>query len=177
VTRAEASGQATVRAAGPDDAARIAEINVRSWQAAYRGIVPRTILDRMEIEPTRETWLRRMAALGQRSLFVVELEGRIEGYVLEGPARDHDLPDLAGEVYAIYVDPPAQRHGLGRALLEAATEDLRTAGFEPLILWVLAANAPGRRFYEACGWQGDGTVRAIDFDGTPVDETRYRVAE
>ncbi|HXI81667.1 MAG TPA: GNAT family N-acetyltransferase [Verrucomicrobiae bacterium] len=177
MTRAEASGRATVRAAGPDDAGRIAEINVRSWQAAYRGIVPRAVLEGMEIDPSRETWLRRMAGLGQRSLFVVELDGRVEGYVLAGPARDHDLPDLAGEVYAIYVDPPAQGHGLGRALLEAATLDLQTAGFEPLILWVLSANTPGRRFYEACGWQTDGTVRAIDFDGTSVDETRYRVAE
>jgi ribosomal protein S18 acetylase RimI-like enzyme len=174
MTRAEASGRATVRAAGPDDAGRIAEINVRSWQAAYRGIVPRAILDGMDSESSRATWLRRIADLGQRSLFVGELDGRIEGYVLAGPARDHDLPDLAGEVYAIYVDPPAQGRGIGRALLDAATVDLTTAGFEPLVLWVLTANEPGRGFYEACGWRADGTTRPIDFDGSPVDETRYR---
>jgi GNAT superfamily N-acetyltransferase len=174
MTDAEATRRATVRAAVPDDARRIAEINVRSWQAAYVGIVPRAILEEMEVESRRLTWLGRIADLGQRTLFVGELDGRVEGYVLSGPVRDHDLPDLAAEVYAIYVDPPAQGRGLGRAMLEAATDELRSAGFEPIVLWALTANAPGRAFYEACGWRADGTSRAIDFDGTAVDEMRYR---
>jgi GNAT superfamily N-acetyltransferase len=174
VTPAEGTGRALVRAAVPDDAGRIAEVNVRSWRAAYAGIVPQAILAGMVIEPRRVTWLDRIADLGQRTLFVAELDGRVEGYALSGPTRDHDLPDLAGEVYAIYVDPPAQGRGLGRALLEAASGELASAGFEPLVLWVLTANASGRAFYEACGWRSDGAARPIDFDGTPVDEMRYR---
>jgi GNAT superfamily N-acetyltransferase len=174
VTNAEGTGEAFVRPASPADAGRIAEVNVRSWQATYAGIVPKAILDGMEAGPRRQTWLERIVSLGQRTLFVAELDGRVEGYVLSGPARDHDLPDLAGEVYAIYVDPPAQGHGIGRALFDAATSELREAGFEPLILWVLTANALGRGFYEACGWRPDGSTRPIDFDGTPVDEVRYR---
>jgi GNAT superfamily N-acetyltransferase len=170
--KASASG-AIIRAAGPDDAGRIAEVNVRSWQAAYAGIVPDGILDGMAVEPSRLVWLGRIADLGQRTLFVAELDGRVEGYALSGPARDHDLPDLAGEVYAIYVDPPVQGRGLGRALLDTASEELRAAGFEPLVLWVLTANAAGRGFYQACGWRPDGETRPIDFDGTPVDELRY----
>jgi ribosomal protein S18 acetylase RimI-like enzyme len=174
VTEGKTTGRVVVRAAEADDAQRIAEINVRSWQAAYRGIVPSTFLGDMSVEPRRLAWLGRMADLGQRRLFVAELDGRIEGYVLTGPARDHDLPDLAGEIYAIYVDPPTQGRGLGRALLDAGMGELKAAGFEPLVLWVLAANASGRAFYEACGWQSDGLQRPIDFDGTLVDETRYR---
>ena len=177
MTRAGGTGQAIVRTAGPDDAPRIAEVNVRSWKAAYAGIVPDAILDGMDIDRYRETWLRRIADLGQRSLFVAVLDGRIEGYVLSGPARDHDLPDLAGEVYAIYVDPPAQRRGLGRVLLDAGEGELRGAGFEPLVLWVLTANAQGRGFYQACGWRPDGETRQIDFDGTPVAELRYALRQ
>jgi ribosomal protein S18 acetylase RimI-like enzyme len=174
VTGAEETGRIIVRAAIPDDAGRIAEVNVRSWQAAYAGIVPDAILTRMEAEPRRLTWLERIVDLGQRTLLVAALDGRVEGYVLSGPTRDHDLPDLAGEVYAIYVDPPAQRRGIGRALLDAASGELREAGFEPLVLWVLTANTLGRGFYETCRWQPDGSTRPIDFDGTPVDEVRYR---
>ncbi|HEX5824958.1 MAG TPA: GNAT family N-acetyltransferase [Candidatus Limnocylindrales bacterium] len=174
MTGAGATVAPIVRAAAPADARRIAEVNVRSWQATYRGIVPSTILDGMNVEPQRTTWLGRIADLGQRSLFVAELDGRVEGYALSGPSRDHDLPELAGEVYAIYVDPPAQRQGLGRALLDAASTELRSAGFDPLVLWVLTANVHGRGFYEACRWEPDGTSRPIDFDGTPVDELRYR---
>jgi GNAT superfamily N-acetyltransferase len=174
VIEADGTGRAIVRAAGPADAGRIAEVNIRSWRAAYAGIVPSAILDGMEAEPRRLTWLGRIADLGQRTLFVAELDGRVEGYVLSGPARDHDLPELAGEVYAIYVDPDAQGRGIGRVLLDAASNELQDAGFEPLVLWVLTANAPGRGFYGACNWWPDGSSRPIDFDGTPVDEVRYR---
>jgi len=174
VRNVKETGRGLVRAAVQADAQRIAEINVRSWQAAYAGIVPAAILDGMEVESRRATWLERMADLGQRTLFVGELRGRVEGYVLSGPYRDHDLPELTGEVYAIYVDPPKQGRGMGRALLDAAARELRSAGFQPLVLWVLTANVPGRRFYEACGWKDDGFERPIDFDGTPVDEVRYR---
>jgi GNAT superfamily N-acetyltransferase len=174
LTGADASGRVVLRTAGPADAERIAEINVRSWLAAYDRIVPRAILDAMEVEPRRLTWLGRIADLGQRTLLVGELDGRVEGYVLAGPARDHDVPDIAGEVYAIYVDPSGWGRGLGRALLVAVSDELRAAGFDPLVLWVLTANVAGRRFYEACGWRSDGSSRPIDFDGTNVDETRYR---
>jgi GNAT superfamily N-acetyltransferase len=163
-----------IRTADPADAERIAEINVRSWRTAYDGIVPRAILDGMDVEPRRLTWLGRIADLGQRSLLVADLDDRVEGYVLGGPARDHDVPDVAGEVYAIYVDPSAWRQGLGQSLLDAVAAELRAGGFEPLVLWVLTANATGRAFYEACGWRTDGSSRAIDFDGTDVAETRYR---
>lgn len=175
MTPAEGAHGVVIRAAVPNDAARIAEVNVRSWRTTYKGIVPKSILDGMNIERYRETWLGRIADLGQRVLLVAELDGRIEGYALSGPSRDrdHGLHELAGEVYAIYVDPPAQGRGLGRALLEAAASELRTAGFEPLVLWVLTANAHGRGFYQACGWRPDGETRPIDFNGTAVDELRY----
>ena len=177
MTGTAGEGPAAVRAAVPDDAGRIAEINIRSWRAAYAGIVPDAVLDAMDLEPRRKLWLDRIADLRQRTLFVAELGGRVEGYALSGPARDHDLPDLAGEVYAIYVDPPAQRRGLGRALLDAASAELRANGFEPQVLWVLTANALGRDFYQACGWRPDGSTRPIDFDGTAVDELRYTLRQ
>jgi RimJ/RimL family protein N-acetyltransferase len=39
---------------------------------------------------------------------------------------------------------------------------------------VLTDNVRARRFHEAAGWRADGTVRVLDFDGTPIDELRYR---
>jgi hypothetical protein len=37
-----------IRPAVPDDAAAIAVVRVRSWQAAYAGLVPSGVLDSMD---------------------------------------------------------------------------------------------------------------------------------
>jgi ribosomal protein S18 acetylase RimI-like enzyme len=166
--------EARVRPALPEDAARIGEINVVTWRATYGGIVPQPILDGMTVEARSGWWRKRIEDPGERRVAVAELDGSVEGYVLYGPARDHDLPDLAGEVYAIYVHPDAQRRGLGSALLEAAREALDEDGYEPLVLWVITRNAAARSFYESLGWQADGSAQPIDFDGTQVEEIRYR---
>ncbi|MDJ0769002.1 MAG: GNAT family N-acetyltransferase [Ilumatobacter sp.] len=55
---------------------------------------------------------------------------------------------LGNEVGAIFVDPDRQREGVGRALLDAVS-----ASRPCLVLDVFEANAIGRRFYEAYGFE------------------------
>jgi hypothetical protein len=61
-------------------------------------------------------------------------------------------------------------------MFEAAVADLRERRLAPLVLWVLTLNARGRRFYEAASWRPDGAARNLDFDGTPIEELRYRAS-
>ena len=82
----------------------------------------------------------------------------------------------AGEIEAIYLAPEARGTGLGRPLLEAAAAGLARAGFATAVLWVLTANEEARRFYERAGFRPDGAARSLDFDGTPIEEIRYRRA-
>ena len=81
----------------------------------------------------------------------------------------------AGEIYAIYVAPWAQRQGVGRALMTDALEWLRDHARWPIALWVIVGNEAGIGFYKHLGFQPDGARQPIDFDGTPVDEIRYRL--
>jgi GNAT superfamily N-acetyltransferase len=164
---------AVVRPALPGDASAIARIHVRSWRAAYAGIVPQPILDGLSAQRRAEFWLDAIANTTNDPKWVVERDGRILGFAATGPARDDDLPPQSGEVHAIYVDPDAWSTGLGRALFATAVEDLAGRGFGGLVLWVLTDNARGRRFYEAAGWRPDGTRRVLDFGGTPIEEMRY----
>jgi hypothetical protein len=46
----------TVRPARPDDALPVAGVHVRSWQAAYRGLLPDDYLDGLRAE---ERWYSR----------------------------------------------------------------------------------------------------------------------
>jgi ribosomal protein S18 acetylase RimI-like enzyme len=164
----------TVRAASVADARRIAEIRVQSWRATYAGIVPAPILERMDVA-RNEAWIMdRIAGPAARTTLVVEgADGRVAGYALSAPAGDADAFGL-GEVEAIYLDPEARGRGLGPPLLRAAMDALALAGLETVVLWVLSTNGPARRFYERAGFTLDGAARMLDFDGTAIEEIRYR---
>ncbi|MGH2840330.1 MAG: hypothetical protein ACRDKY_05850 [Solirubrobacteraceae bacterium] len=51
----------TVRTATRDDAHPIARVHVRSWQVAYRGLLPDAILDGLSVEERRTIWHQLLA--------------------------------------------------------------------------------------------------------------------
>jgi ribosomal protein S18 acetylase RimI-like enzyme len=166
----------TIRRATPDDARAIAEVTVASWQAAYRGILPQEFLESLRVEPRRVAWQAMLShdSSGGTPAWVAEDQGRVWAFVSAGPARDEDVTQPAGEIYALYVEPSAWRQGLGRSLLATATAHLLEDTGATLTLWVLEANLPARAFYEAMGWEADGARREFDLGGSTSTEVRYR---
>ena len=158
----------------------MADLHVRSWQVAYRGVVPDAILDGFSIPQRRDSWARTIGLASAEPsrdgrIWVVEEAGGVRGFATTRPGRDDDLPPGAGEVHSIYLAPEAWSRGLGSALLATAVDDLQARGFSPVVLWVIEANGRARRFYERAGWRLDGGRQPIDFDGVPVGEVRYRL--
>ena len=45
-----------IRPAIPADARPIAEVHVRTWQEAYRGIVPDAVLDALDVDDRERRW-------------------------------------------------------------------------------------------------------------------------
>jgi ribosomal protein S18 acetylase RimI-like enzyme len=166
-----------IRAARMQDIPQIAVVHVRSWQAAYRGLLPQAYLDGLDPAQRISQWERIVSAAGRAGggTLVADAGGRVCGFVSYGPARDDDADARrAGEIYAIYLAPAAWGKGTGRQLMAAALGRLGQAGFGQVILWVLGSNARARRFYEAGGWLDDGAVKDDDSFGVPVTEVRYR---
>ncbi|MGO9874305.1 MAG: GNAT family N-acetyltransferase [Acidimicrobiia bacterium] len=62
---------------------------------------------------------------------------------------------------------------VGRALIAAAREHLRSQGFTEACLWVLVGNDRAERFYRADGWVSNGTRRVAAVHGVVVNEVRY----
>lgn len=173
-----------IRDAEPADARALAQIRVASWRMAYAGIVPGAILERMDVARNEEFFAARIAttsgtAEGRETIAIesdFEPDGSspvVQGYALIGPCADPDAAGL-GEIEAIYLDPSAIGHGLGRVLLDAAVERLRIAKRAAIVLWVLTDNDRARRFYVRSGFEADGAVRMLDFDGVSIEEIRYR---
>lgn len=168
-----------IRPATGDDATAIAEVHVRSWQRAYRGIVIDAYLDSLSVEQRAAEWAQRITR-GGAPLFVAFDRDLLIGWICIGPCRDDDLKNrvpAVGEIWALYVAPPSWGRGIGNALWLHAREHLIGAGYGDVTLWVFSDNARGRQFYERCGFTLDaGSQQRFDLGGAPVDEVRYRIA-
>ena len=160
--------QVPVRRAVTDDAAAIADIHVRSWQAAYRGLMPDELLDGLSVADREEMWREEAQARGESGvLFVAEHEGAIAGFcALAEPSRDEDAGPEVAEVGAIYIDPDVWRVGVGRALMETALTHLQAGGWREATLWVLAGNEPALNFYARFGFAPDGFEKLYERGGT-----------
>jgi GNAT superfamily N-acetyltransferase len=167
----------TVRRASPDDAADIGVMHVRSWQSAYRGLMPQDYLDRLDPADRAERWRRTLRDMDwSRAGILVITEGvEIVGFAGFGPTRDaDDDPAQVGEIAAIYLLPEVWGKGLGRRLMGSALEDLAAVGYVQAALWVLDSNMRARRFYAHGGWVEDGAAKQDDSRGFPITEVRYR---
>jgi GNAT superfamily N-acetyltransferase len=165
-----------IREAEPKDAVAIAEVHVRSWQAAYRGQLTDEYLDGLSVDERLEQHRRSLEQpRAEWRTWVAEDEGRVTAFAVTGPSEDADAEPSTGEVYAIYLEPDRVGTGLGRSLFEHAIADLRERGFSVVTLWVLETNERARRFYEVAGWRADGTETNERVDCEMRPTVRYRV--
>jgi GNAT superfamily N-acetyltransferase len=164
-----------IREARPRDALEVAGVHVRTWQAAYRGLIDGDFLAGLKAEERAARYTFGSAdPAAPRTLLAVE-DGTIHGFSTFGPSRDEDAPG-AGEVYALYVDPPHWGEGAGRLLLAESRRRLASAGHALGVLWVLRGNTGAERFYRIDGWRRDGAERWERPYGIRSRVIRYRRA-
>ena len=154
--RAPAAGRIAIRDATPDDAEAMARVTVVSAREAYRDTLPDlarafSAPEMPELWATRyRDWLAGGSMPGVFGLVADDPRQGVVGFLLAGPERTGDA-DYTGEVLLLYLLPTHQRRGLGRRLLAEGARRLVQRGHQSLLIWVFAANAAGRRFYEALG--------------------------
>jgi len=168
---------AVIRRARADDAQGIADVRVRTWQEAYRQIMPTAFLNGLSVDADEKRWRELLNAPSpNRRTLVAESDGQVVGFVTAGVLRGETEQPLSGEVYAIYVMPDCWDQGVGRQLLAHAEQGLMEQGYAQAVLWVLADNQRARAFYERAGWHADGGTKRATFGGREVEEVRYRIA-
>ena len=192
-----------LREARRGDELAVAEVHVRSWQEAYRELMPAEFLDgldprdragRYQFEGGEEAPTTVVAVVEEGDGRGAEGAGggpsltnsgevrsgpppapseRVVGFVTFGASRDADATGL-GEVYALYVDPERYAGGAGRLLMAEARRRLLEQGIEEAVLWVLAGNDRAARFYEREGWSPDGATRVEQPYGIVSNVARFR---
>lgn len=132
-----------IRRATPDDAPAISDVFVRARdEMTYLPRIPEHV----------QPYLGGRF-LERAELWVFEEQGRILGFAgVSG-----------GELTHLYTDPPAQKRGVGRTLLD----HVKTLQPDGLELWVFQKNEGARRFYERHGFQ---LVRLTDGAGNMEQE-------
>ena len=190
-----------IRAGSAADAAQVAAVQREGWFAAYEGIIPAEIIDRVtapddgaRVRQSFRTrpWQRMLVAVAPDQEDAdrkdADQEGAsIVGYASFGPETDvlsapwpHPLTTegkdgKVAELYALYVRPAWWSTGTGRALMERVLARTSGTGYLFITLWVLRDNRRARRFYERAGFAPDGMTNVLGGLGC-VTEVRYRRA-
>ncbi|MEU0724490.1 GNAT family N-acetyltransferase [Streptomyces sp. NPDC006140] len=157
------------------DCDRVAEIRVRGWQHAYRGMIPQSYLDGLSVAEDAERHRTRLARADGRvvNLVAEDARGEVVGWACHGPYREGEVLTDDAELYAVYVHPDHLGQGAGQALLAESLTRCAAAGHGRLLLWVLKENVRARRFYERAGFRADGAEEPFDVEGVAVPEVRY----
>ena len=177
-----------IRAGSAADAAQIAAVQREGWFAAYLGIIPGEIIDRVTAPDDGARVRQSFRTRPWQRMLVAIADGEdpgIIGYASFGPETDmlstpwpHPLSTdgedgRVVELYALYVRPAWWSTGTGRTLMQRVLARSAGAGYSSITLWVLRDNRRARRFYERAGFAPDGATHVLTRLGD-VPELRYR---
>jgi ribosomal protein S18 acetylase RimI-like enzyme len=164
-----------LRAARRGDELAVAELHVRSWQEAYRELMPAEFLTGLDPRERAIRYAFEASEDDAPTTLLAVVGETILGFVTFAASRDADATGR-GEIYALYVDPCRHQGGIGRMLMAEARRRLQEAGFDEAILWVLDGNERAAGFYEGEGWRADGATRVEQPYGIISNVGRFRRA-
>lgn len=153
-------GHVTVRPAVPSDASEMAEIHMRSWEVAYKDIIPADYI--REKNATRPAMWRKSLSESQYPHMVIQLNRKTVGNMCVAPPQDDDLSDAYYELHGIYLHPDYYRQGIGTKAMDYAFDIARNFGKKFITVWVFAENINSIKFYEKCGFVADGKTKALN---------------
>ena len=170
----------SVRPGRPADAAEIARIQAVTWRTAYRGVLPRRVLDEWDEAAATVAWHAAVTAPPTPGHGVlVAVEGQtVVGFAAFGPpeltAGQHQDPaGPSTEVSTLLVEPRWGRRGHGSRLLAAVADLAESGGAARLQVWLLETDQASSAFYESAGWARDGWARTLDTGDVPLREIRW----
>ncbi len=161
-----------IRRALQGDETVIAQVHIKSWQEAYRGLIPQDYLDQLpsKTDDRRKMWTNALSN-PQRWVFVAEKAEGIVGFVVFGPPRDENRDGFI-ELGAIYLLESEKGKGIGFSLLSVGFNLMKEIGYKRAYCWVLENN-PTIEFYERTGAKFSGQTKEDEIGGKKFNELAY----
>ena len=161
----------TLRFAKPGDAPDMAEVHARSWEAAYKDIIPMEYIKAKNA--TRHELYQRIITDENTTQHVIRVDDKTVGIMGFGEPKDDDADDSYYELHGIYLHPDYYRKGIGTQAVNFAFDKARRLGKRYMNVWVLTENYNSINFYKKCGFAADGKTRIRDF-GKDIDSMRMK---
>lgn len=146
-----------------DDLRAVGDVYAESWRYAYQRILPQRFLDKLN----HERWSAVLHADPSLTLGLFEAE-KLLGAATLGFVREEGR-EGCGEITSLYLLPEAARQGFGKALLNAAEEELHSHGCEKICLWVMCVNAHAISFYMRNGYRPTGRMQTERYGEANVE--------
>jgi GNAT superfamily N-acetyltransferase len=148
------------------DLEAIVELSLRAWEpvfASLRQVLGDAIFGRLH-QPDWTAALaeavRSTCTSDEREVFVAVADGRPVGFAAVALNAFHER---MGVVDMVAVDPPYQRRGIARRLMERSTEHMRARGMDIAAVGTGgdAGHGPARSLYQALGYTALPGVRYL----------------
>ncbi|HUA05348.1 MAG TPA: arsinothricin resistance N-acetyltransferase ArsN1 family B [Solirubrobacteraceae bacterium] len=131
--------------------------------AIYAPFVTDTVISFEDAPPTPGEMAGRIERLTETHAWLVaEGGGEILGYAYACPHRERAAYRWTTEV-TVYVDPRAQRRGVGRSLYEALLAVLAERGYRIALAVIALPNDASVGLHEACGFELVGVLHDVGF--------------
>ncbi|MFD2042803.1 GNAT family N-acetyltransferase [Ornithinibacillus salinisoli] len=164
----------TIRKGNLGDADQIANVHVSSWKSTYKELLDEKDLSNITYENRKTLWetILKIQKQGQCTYIIQRnQDDKIVGFVSGGPERTKNFNHFDGEIHTIYLLEEYQKQGLGARLLKVFAEQMKTLGYQSILVWVITQN-PSSRFYERYEAKPIGTEKVTIGEGT-YQETAY----
>jgi L-amino acid N-acyltransferase YncA len=130
--------------------------------ALYRPFVERTAVS-FEADPPSEAEMRRRIEVTLEQwpwLVCAGGKGEVSGYAYAARHRERAAYQWSADV-AVYISPPAHRHGIGRALYAALFEILAAQGYCNAYAGIALPNAASVGLHETVGFSAVGVYHGV----------------
>ena len=144
----------TIRFAIPADAPDMAEVCMRSWEAAYKDILPADYI--REKNATRPELFKRVITDENENTYVIQKDEKTVGIMRIAPPQDDDVNENYYELHYIYLHPDHFRQGIGAQAVKFVFDKARELDKRFMTVCVFAENINSIKFYEKCGFEADG---------------------
>jgi len=148
-----------IRLAVPTDAPGMADIHARSWEVAYKDIIPWAYIK--EKSASRRMLWERIITEDNTTQYVIQTGSNTVGIMTIASPQDDDLDDSFYELHGIYLHPSVYRQGIGTQAMTFAYGKACALGKNKMTVWVFAENTSSIKFYKKCGFAADGKTKTL----------------